>query len=239
MSFFAARPHLSSTLTSDDLVPTGFEALSDALDGAGVVTEVVAEIGRRAARDGEPIDELLAGLASTYQSVGGVLAEPPFEVVRALTGAWADASLRYLHAVSCEDPLTGLASLAHVRTRILEIYRESGRTGTPTPPHYALLVVELKWPGQESLPFDRLLRLIDIAEIIRTVYDGEETVGQLSGNRAVAIVRRDERIGDSIAGLLGLLQEWQDRTTIGTRLWIEGLPASSDAVEVLLDELAR
>jgi hypothetical protein len=239
MSPFAARPWRVSTLSPDDRVPAGFEALSDALDGAGLVSEVVAEIGRRGARDGEPIDDLLARLASTYEAAGGILAEPPFEVVRALTGAWADASLRYLHAVSCEDPLTGLASLAHVRTRILEIYREAARTGIPAPPNFALLVVELKWSGDEASPFDRLLRLVDIAEIIRTVYDGEETVGQLSGNRAVALVRRDARIGDSISGLLGLLQEWQEQTTIGTRLWIEGLPASTDSVEVLLDELAR
>jgi hypothetical protein len=238
MSPFAARPRRLSTLAPEDSVPSGFEALSDALEGAGVVTEAAAEIGRRGARDGEPIDDLLAGLASTYEIMGGLLCEPPFEVVRALTGAWADASLRYFHAVSCEDPLTGLASLAHVRTRILEIYREAARNGGAAP-HFALLVVELKWSDAEASAFDRLLRLIDIAEIIRSVYDGDETVGQLSGNRAVAVVRRDARIGDSLSGLLGLLHDWQERTTIGTRLWIEGLPASTDAVEVLLDELAR
>ena len=42
--------------------------------------------------------------------------------------AWSDATLEYLHDLSCEDPLTGLASLAHVRTRLDEIYREAELT---------------------------------------------------------------------------------------------------------------
>jgi hypothetical protein len=239
MSPFAARARRASAPSRRDLVPPGFEALYDALESGGAGTEAVAEIGRRAAREGASLDDMLTGLALTYQCFGGVLDEPPFEVVRALAAAWADTSLRYLHTVSCEDPLTGLASLAHVRTRMLEIYREGARCGVQGPPDYALLIVEVQWNTSESSPFDRLLRFIDIAEILRTVYSGDETVGQLSSSRAVALVRRDDQVGHFVSGLLGLLQGWQDRTGIATRLWIEGLPASADSAGVLLDELAR
>ncbi len=221
-----------------DLVPGGFEALADALDGENSLISVALEIGRRTARDGASLDDVLANLRTTYQCIlDGV--EPPFEVTRALSGAWADASLSYLHAISCEDPLTGLASLAHVRTRIIEIYREAARVGTQGPPAHALLVVEIRWSDSSSARLDRLLQMIDVAEIVRSFYTGDETVGQLNGSRAVAVIRRDDRIFDSMGNLLSLLRRWEAKTGVGTRLWIEGLPASASSAEILLDELAR
>jgi hypothetical protein len=235
---FAARSRRDPA-SRRDLVPHGFEALYDALESDGNVVEVVAEIARRSAREGAAIDEVLSDLALTYEAQGGIFVEPPFPVVRALAGSWADASLRYLHAVSCEDPLTGLASLAHVRSRILEVFREAARRGIQGPPPFAMLVVELTWGEACGSPFDRMLRMIDVAEILRMVYAGDETVGQLTGSRVVALIRRDSRIGDSVSGLLGLLQSWEERSGIHTRLWIEGLPASAASAEVLLDELAR
>ena len=78
------------------------------------------------ARDGAALGEALSGLRTTYELV---LGEPPsFEATEALSVAWSEATLEYLHDLSCEDPLTGLASLAHVRTRLDEIYRESELT---------------------------------------------------------------------------------------------------------------
>ena len=57
--------------------------------------------------------------------------------------AWSDATLEYLHDLSCEDPLTGLASLAHVRTRLDEIYREAELTDVGVAGSHALVIVEL------------------------------------------------------------------------------------------------
>ena len=84
-----------------------------------------------------------------------------------------------------------------------------------------------------------MLRLIDITEILRTVFAGDETIGQLNGSRVVAVVRRDEQMGALVAGLMGLIQPWQDATGLTARLWIEGLPSTPESAEVLLDELAR
>ena len=58
---------------------------------------------------------------------------PDFEAAEALSVAWSEATLEYLHDLSCEDPLTGLASLAHVRTRLDEIYREAELTDVGVP----------------------------------------------------------------------------------------------------------
>ena len=152
----------------DGVVPRGFDAVVDALRGGGSVTAAVQEIGSRAAREGSSLDDVLIDLEATYLAVHDLPVEPPFDVVRALAVSWADASLRYLHAVSCEDPLTGLASLAHVRTRIIEIYREAARRGALGSPGGALLVVEIDWRDSHASHLDRMLRLIDMTEILRT-----------------------------------------------------------------------
>ena len=239
MSPFTARPRRTAPQSRRDLVPAGFEPLFDALEDGVPLLGVVEELGRSAAAEGEALDDVLANLAATFHASGDIVDEPPFEVVRALAGAWADSSMRFLHSISCEDPLTGLASLAHLRTRMSEVYRECDRRGVVPTSSHALLVVQLHWPDAVTTTFDRLLRLIDIAETLRLVYTGDEVVGQLTGSRAVALVRRDDTIGNSVSSLLDLLQRWEQRTGVVTRLWIEGLPASQLAGEALLDELAR
>jgi hypothetical protein len=239
MASFAARARRSPLRAVDGDVPRGFDAVVDALRGGGSVTAAVEEIGSRAAREGSSLDDVLIDLEATYLAAHDLPVEPPFDVVRALAVSWADASLRYLHAVSCEDPLTGLASLTHVRTRIIEIYREVARRGVLGSPGGALLVVEIDWRDNHTSHLDRMLRLIDITEILRNVFAGDETIGQLNGSRVVAVVRRDDQMGALVAGLMGLIQPWQDKTGLTARLWIEGLPSTPESAEVLLDELAR
>ncbi len=217
-------------------VPPGFEPLADALRYNGAVIAAAQEIGRLSAGDGASLDDVLTDVAMTYQSVAGA-GEPAFEVVRAVSTAWADASLRFLHAVSCEDPLTGLASLAHLRSKILEAYREQARRGDTTTSH-ALVVVDID-PSSAVSHFDKMLRLVAVADSMRRVYAGEESIGRLTTTRAAAVVRRDERLGSSVTALTELLQSWQDEGGVATKVWIEGLPNSPESADVVLDELAR
>jgi len=218
-------------------IPPGFEPLADALRYNGAVIAAAHEIGRLTAGDGASLDDVLTDVALTFQCVPGA-GEPGFEVVRAVSTAWADASLRFLHAVSCEDPLTGLASMAHLRSKLLENYREQARCGETTASH-ALVVVELDPTWVPASHFDRVLRLVDIAECLRRVYDGEETIGRLTVSRAAAVVRRDERLGSSVTTLRNLLTSWHDEGGVATKVWIEGLPPTSESADVVLDELAR
>ena len=85
---------------------------------------------------------------------------------------------------------------------------------------------------------DRTMRLVHVSEMLRTVYSGDETLGQLSSSRAVAVVRRDENIAVTVRGLRDLLAGWASRAPT-TRVWIEGLPSSVGAAVTLLDELTR
>ena len=161
-------------------MPAGFEPLADALRYNGAVIAAAHEIGRLAAGDGASLDDVLTDVALTYQCVSR-RRRAGFEVVRAVSTAWADASLRFLHAVSCEDPLTGLASLAHVRSKILEIYREQTRRGEHRTASHALVVVELDrvlGPGlalRPDAPARRHRR-----DACGTVYAGDETIGRLT-----------------------------------------------------------
>jgi hypothetical protein len=194
-------------------------------------------VGRNVAEDGAALGEALSGLRTTYHLVLG--ATPPFEATEALSVAWSDATLEYLHDLSCEDPLTGLASLAHVRTRLDELYREAELTDVHVA--HALVIVELSLrepTGVVGHQFTRALRLVQVTEAMRSVYAGGQTLGRLGLNRAVAVVGRTADLGMTVALLRENLADL-DLGGTNVRIWIEGLPRSSDSASRLLDELAR
>src|SRR4051794_17997091 len=167
-------------------LPMRFEGVGDALlGGAGPndhSVDVIAActvVGRDVARDGAALGEALSGLRTTYHMVLGTA--PAFEATEALSVAWSDATLEYLHGLSCEDPLTGLASLAHVRTRLDEIYREAELTDVGVTSSHALVIVELRFRGPTDVPghhFTRAMRLVQVAEAMRAVFSGGQTLGR-------------------------------------------------------------
>jgi len=220
-------------------LPQHFDAVGDALVSDGDVVAACAVVGRDVARDGAALGEALSGLRTTYRVV---LDRPPsFEAAEALAVAWSDATLEYLHNLSCEDPLTGLASLAHVRSRLDEIYREAELTDVGVDRSHALVIVELCFReavGGPGHSFTRALRLVQVTEAIRAVYSGGQTIGRLGLDRAVALVTRGPDLGTSVA----LLREFLGDLDLGAtdvRVWIEGLPASAESASRLLDDLAR
>jgi len=218
-------------------LPDRFVAVGEALaSGAGSI-EACDVAGRSLAQDGASLDEVLQGLRDTSVAVTG--AEPAFADLQAISVAWSEATLAYLHRVSCEDPLTGLSSLAHVRSRLSELYR-CYEYGDGTIPHtHALVVLELPEdrPGNRVDPdhFSRSLRLARLGETARTVFPGAETIGRLGNHRVLVLAQRDDRLGRRTSLLRTLLLS----APYPTRLWIEGLPATDDSAAVLLDELAR
>jgi hypothetical protein len=217
---------------------SAYLAIAEALrDGADVVP-ASDETGRRLAADGVSLVEALDGLSALYRSIAG--GEPAFDAVRALSSSWAEASLVYLHSLSCEDPLTGLSSLAHLRSRLGELYREAEFRGTSVPQSHALVVVEpLNPPG--TSPFDRELRLVDVAECLRIVFCGGDVLGRVGSRRAAALVGRDPNLPEQVATVRALITQWRLDTDVPqlARIWIEGLPGSDAMAGRLLDELAR
>jgi hypothetical protein len=220
-------------------LPLRFEAVGEALMSNADVTSACAVVGRDVARDGASLGEALSGLRATYELVVGTA--PAFEAAQALSVAWSDVALEYLHDLSCEDPLTGLASLAHVRSRLGEIYREAELTDLAVSRSHALVVVELCFRRPVGVPghhFTRALRLVQVTEAMRAVYSGGQTLGRLGLDRAGAVVSRTPDLGVSV----GLLREYLSALDLGdadVRVWIEGLPASAESATRLMDDLAR
>jgi len=220
-------------------LPWRFEAVAEALVSHGDVIAACSVVGRDVARDGTAVAEALSDLRSTYRLVCGTA--PAFEAAEALSVAWSEATLQYLHDLSCEDPLTGLASLAHVRSRLDEIYREADLTDLPVSRSHALVVVELSFPlrpDSSEHPFTRTMRMVQVTEALRAVFSGGETLGRLAPDRAAALVARSSDLGVSVALLREVLSDLDLHDT-GVRVWIEGLPGSAGATRTLLDDLAR
>ena len=117
--------------------------------------------------------------------------EPDYGDARALAEAWSESTLEYLHRLTCEDPVTGLASLAHLQSRVSELYRGQLRDRPAPWESHALVVVEVDHPRQrrpiDTEPFATDLRTARFAETARTVFSGPDTLGRL-GRHRIAVV---------------------------------------------------
>jgi hypothetical protein len=219
-------------------VPARFEAVGEALVAGSRVYAACAVVGRELARDGVDLSEALDGLRSTFAQVYG--GDPDFASTEALSVAWSDETLGYLHQVSCENPLTGLATLAHLRARLAELQRGAETNGDAATTRHALVVLDL--PAHELHERDgqieRALLMARIADRARLVFSGEESIGEASPSRLLVLAPRTDDLGLRVVVLRDLIA---DTTSLGgaVRVWIEGLPSSHAATAALLDELAR
>ena len=207
--------------------------LADAVrDGRPDVADVALEVGASAARLGVPLHEVMDHVERAYAG-----REPSFEATRAAVLAWAEWAL-VLHAdTSCEDPLTSLASTAYVRSRLAEIYRGAERDGHMVAEKNALVVVELP-RGHAGHELEQSLRALDVAEAMRAVFVGDETVAQVSPRRFAALVSR-ERADVMTMTLLRILLERALDNDLHPRLWVEELPPSADGVARILAGLSE
>jgi hypothetical protein len=218
--------------------PARFVAVGEALVADTSVHAACAVVGRELARDGVDLGEALDGLRSTFALALG--RDPDFASTEALSVAWSDETLGYLHQVSCENPLTGLATLAHLRARLAEVQRGAEASGSPAADSHALVVIDL--PEDELVPgeghFGRALEMARIADRARLVFSGEESIGEASPSRLLVLAPRSDDLGLRVVVLRDLIS---GAASLGgaVRVWIEGLPSSHAAVAALLDELAR
>jgi len=219
-------------------LPSQFRAVGEALASGSGSTEACAVVGNDMAQDGMPLPEVLDWLRAVYHRVLGI--EPCFADISAICTAWSESTLGYLHQMSCEDPMTGLTSLSHVRTRLSEYYRGECRGDVDVRSQYALVVADTPadapWQRTAGGELARAMRLTQLGESARTVFSGHETIGQLNDHRIVVVALRDDRLGRRVALLRTLLGQVNGQAT---RIWIEGLPSTDFEAGHLLDELAR
>lgn len=219
-------------------VPHGFDAVAEALSsGAGPdrIDAACHVLGRTLALDGASLQEAASGLRTTWRSVRD--ADPTHEALTTMLVSWSDTTLSYLHQLSCEDPMTGLASLAHVRSRVSEVYRAASRDGLGG--SHVLVVCELTEPPRAVAGdhFTRAMHLARLGDTARTVFAGPETIGRVGSRRIVIVATRDERLATRVRLVRTLTSELEVAGSV--RVWIEGLPDTEAAATTVLDELAR
>jgi len=220
-------------------LPERFQAVGEALASGSGSAEACAVVGRDLAGEGASLIEALESLRATYLQIRG--ADPAYDDVLALSQAWSESTLGYLHGISCADPMTGLASLAHLRSRLEDLYRGQGPEFGRVRHHYALVVVDLPSDPYVDRDVDllaRTLRLTRLGDATRTVFAGTETVAGSGSHRILVLAPRDERLGRRVA-LLRRMLDTLDLHGHLARVWIEGLPPGDAGAVALLDELAR
>jgi hypothetical protein len=231
------HPELFEQVRGD--VPARFEAVGEALIAGRTATDACEVVGRLQGSQGVSLEETLADLRTTYELVLGT--EPAFTDACAVALGWSEATLAYLHQLSCADPLTGLASMAHLRGRLTELYRGDTRGPAPLRERYALVVVEAAAPrfaGIADEVFGLDLRMSRIGESARSVFAADETVCRIGPRRIVVLAARDQGLPRRMSVLRSLL-EVGERAHGGVRIWGESLPLAADQASSLLDELSR
>ena len=219
-------------------LPERFEAVAEALVAGRSATDACEVVGRSMGSQGVSLEETLADLRTTYDVVLGK--EPAFTDACAVSLGWSEATLAYLHQLSCADPLTGLASMAHLRGRLTELYLGDAR-GRALRDRYAVVVVEASAPrltGVADEVFGVDLRMSRIGESARSVFSGGETICRIGPRRIVVLTARTESLGRRMSLLRSLL-EVGERAHGGIRIWTESLPLAADQASSLLDELSR
>lgn len=222
-----------------ELVASGFlEGLEEALRGGADPAAVALEVGASAATQGSPWPEILTEVEALCQAV--THADPAYDLVKALSTGWAEACLQHLHGLSCEDPLSGLTSLAHLSTRLDEVYRGADRDGVDVPDRHAFVVVELPASAGGTSPLRTSLAMLETSEVLRAVFNGSETIARSHRLRCVALVERTQHLLATPKVVTTLLRTRLRRTGPDDfRVWIEGLPRSRAGASTLLGELAR
>jgi hypothetical protein len=251
MGFWAFRdkvapgpPSTSGSALPDGVregLPASFEAVGEALAAARSGADACEVVGRLLGSQGVSLEETLADLRTTYALVLGT--EPAFTDACAVALGWSEATLAYLHQLSCADPLTGLASMAHLRGRLTEVYRgvPAGSSEASPRMRYALVVIEAPAPRLTGLTdevFGVDLRMSRIGEAARSVFAGGETICRIGPRRIVVLASRDETLGRRTT-LLRSLTGLGDSANGAIRIWTESLPSTADTVANLLDELSR
>jgi len=207
--------------------------------GGDALTAACAGLGRSRARAGVGIAETIDDLAALFAVLGGAegggpgepAGDPPLQLIGAVAEGWAEESVSQFAQVGCEDPLSGLATLSYLRTRLAEVYREAEQGGTSPAETHRLLVVGL--PRRPD-PWRRIALPILVGRDLRAAFPGGETLSLARPGPAIALVPARRDLPLRYARLRRNMQ-----ATFGTQIRMTPLPGQLTEALRLVDELAR
>jgi hypothetical protein len=218
--------------------------------GATALAAACAGLGRSRARAGVGIAETIDDLVALFAVLGGdgreradgaggeragVLSEgqhwdPALRLVGAIAEGWAEESVSQFARGGCEDPLSGMATLPYLRTRLAEVYREAEQRGTSPAETHRLLVVGL--PRRPD-PWRRLTLPILVGRDLRAAFPGGETLALAKPGPAIALVPARRDLPLRYARLRRNIQ-----AAFGTQIRMTPLPGQLTEALRLVDELA-
>lgn len=224
--------------------------------GATALAAACAGLGRSRARAGVGVAETIDDLAALFAVLGrgegertGVLSrgegdragmlgggeggrwDPALRLVGAIAEGWAEESVSQFARGGCEDPLSGMATLPYLRTRLAEVYREAEQRGTSPAETHRLLVVGL--PRRPD-PWRRLALPILVGRDLRAAFPGGETLSLAKPGPAIALVPARRDLPLRYARLRRNIQ-----AAFGTQIRMTPLPGRLTEALRLVDELAR
>lgn len=181
-----------------------------AVRGNGDLAQACRALGTARAAAGVGIVDGMDDLAALFAVAGRE--EPPFAALRAFAAGWAargcaefaerrgrpspqvpaDGHTPAGELATCDDPLTGLATVPYVRTRLAQLYRGSAAG--------MCLVIAEPYGDVEEVA-ERLAAALNLASALRRAFPGDETLALLAPGRVAAITRADEKLADKVAGL--------------------------------------
>ena len=202
--------------------------------GATALAAACAGLGRSRARAGVGVAETIDDLAALFAVLGrgeGGRWDPALWLAGAIAEGWAEETVSQFARGGCEDPLSGLATLSYLRTRLAEVYREAELGGTSPAETHRLLVVGL--PRRPD-PWRRLALPILVGRDLRAAFPGGETLSLAKPGPAIALVPARRDLPLRYARLRRNIQ-----AAFGTQIRMTPLPGRLTEALRLVDELAR
>lgn len=217
----------------------------------------LSKLGRARAEAGAGLGETLCDLAALHavltvpgvnvpgRADGIVSPDPdatPARLIRMTALAWADVVLDQLAHTEVSDGLTGLSSPAYLRARLREVYREAAAQGVPAADKYVLVL--LAPDVSRTSGWSRLAAMVLLADSLRAVYDGGQTLAAIGPATLGVLAERDGRCAARLAELrwsaAARLSVDPQLAAIGPPpVWLEHLPPTHEAACRLIAELAR
>jgi hypothetical protein len=190
-----------------------------------------AELARRRGREGVTLTETLDDISALFRAAR--LGDPPFATVRTVSVNWLASAQSRIEAAGCVDPRYGLGTAAHLDARLAELYLEGARHGFSPAETHSLVVIEL--PAVAETPWDDALRMSDVAQCLRTVFDAGQVMGMATPRRAVVVTARAVMMPRTVEALRQMLHDTRAVTAAAVpAIWIEALPQErSDAGRLL------
>ncbi|KAA2260909.1 GGDEF domain-containing protein [Solihabitans fulvus] len=238
-------------LFPSDWALTEVDAVCEAAITGGDLAKPLARLGRARADSGASLEETLRDLAAFHAvwsnpsfSTGMVspnIDAMPASLLKVIALGWADAPGTPPAGCTSEDGLTGLVTPCYLRTRLAEVYREAEAAGREPGTDHVLVFVALDL--SKAVGWSRLVAMALVADALRAVFAGGETLASV-GPSVVAVLGRRDGLAESLANVRWLVKDKlavdpNVQPTGPARIWLERLPDTHQAACDLLVRVGR